>query len=228
MKIIDCQQNSLQWLVARAGLVTASEIDALVSPTFEVRKGLGVNTYLAQKVAEKWLSGPIPGHMDLTMELGHILENEAIPAYEFDYNQKIQKVGLITDDASRYGCSPDGLIGEDGGIEIKCPEPKAHVKYLLENKLPVDYMTQVHFSLYVTGRKWWRFMSYRRGFPTLLLTIERDEKIAEVFKTALNAFLPKLENEFERLVEMNSGERPKPNAFRESIINQQPEYFPPN
>lgn len=225
MKILNCQQNSLEWLTARAGLVTASEIDALVSPTFEIRKGLGVQTYLAQKVAEKWLQGPIPGHMDLTMEIGHILENEAIPAYEFEHSLKIERVGLITDDFNRYGCSPDGLIGEHGGIEIKCPEPKAHVKYLLENKLPNDYATQVHFSLFVTGRKWWKFMSYRRGFPTFLLTIERDEKLMQVFQAALNAFLPKLDNELCRLVELNGGEQPKPNTYREAILNETEERF---
>lgn len=221
MKIIDCEQNSLEWLTARAGLVTASEIDALVSPTFEIRKGAGVQTYLAQKVAEKWLSGPIPGHMDLTMEIGHILENEAIPAYEFDYNQKIQRVGLVTDDFDRYGCSPDGLIDKDGGIEIKCPEPKSHVKYLLENKLPNDYMTQVHFSLFVTGRRWWKFMSYRRGFPTFIITVERDEEKMQVFQTALNAFLPKLDSELNRLIALNGGERPAKNTFREALMREE-------
>lgn len=214
------QQHSLEWLSARAGIVTASEVDALVSPTFEIRKGLGVSSYLAQKVAEKWIGGALPGLMDLSMELGNILEEEAIPFYEFEFDQKVSRVALITDDGNRYGCSPDGLIGEEGGIEIKCPEAKNHTRYLLLGKLPQDYATQVHFSMYVTGRKWWKFMSYRRGFPPFLITVERDDKIQSVFKEALDEFLAKLDAAMIRMVEMNGGQQPRKNTFRESILSK--------
>lgn len=205
MKIhTEFQQNSLFWLNARAGVVTASEFDNLLTPKFKVREGQMVNTYLARKLAEKWI-GPLPGFSTIDMEFGKILEEEAKPFYTLTFSEEIQDVALITSDDGKIGCSPDGLIGEDGGIEIKCPEPTNHVKYLLAGCLPDDYAAQVHGSMFVTGRDWWKFMSYRRGFPPFVIVIKRDEEIQEAIAEALGEFLPKLDAAYGRLCEMNGG-----------------------
>lgn len=222
MKILNVQQQSVEWLTARAGVVTASEIDALISPLWEIRKGKGVTTYLAQKLAERWVGGPIATAMTLQMEDGKILEEEAIPAYSFDFNQDVQRVGFITDDSGQIGCSPDGLLGVDSGIEIKCPMIHTHVKYLLADELPAEYAAQVQFSLYVTGRKFWRFMSYSRRMPSLVKTIEPDPKAQAAFAEAVPAFLDKLQSAWLRLCDLNGGE-PQRNTFREEIINPKPQ-----
>jgi predicted phage-related endonuclease len=207
MKIrTDIEQNSLEWLCARAGLVTASEADALISPTFKIRESKGVESYLDQKLAEKWVGGPIEEFSTLDMDFGKILEEEALPFYEFEFGEKVNRVALITDDAGRIGCSPDGLIGDDGGIEIKCPKAKTHIGYLRAGEVPADYILQVHFSMFVTGRKWWKFMSYRRRMPPLVKVVERDEKIQGVIGEAVAAFLAKMDTEWARLVKMNGGE----------------------
>jgi hypothetical protein len=205
MKIIPVQQNSLEWLVARSGLPTASEFDNLLTPKFEPRKGQMVESYLAQKLAERWLGGALPGFMSLDMDFGKILEDEAKPYYTLMFDEEIQSVGLVTTDDGKIGCSPDGLIGDAGGIELKCPEAKTHVKYLMAGKLPDDYALQVHGSIFVTGRAWWKFMSYRRRFPAYVTTIERDEKIITIISETIYAFCEKLDAGFKRLCEMNGG-----------------------
>jgi hypothetical protein len=208
----DIQQGSLEWLAARAGIPTASEFDQLLTPEFEIRKGQMPATYLARKVAEKWLGGPLPGFSSLDMEFGKILEEEAIPWYELEFGETIQRVGLVTTDDGRVGCSPDGLIGEDGGIEVKCPEPTAHVKYLLDGDVPKDYRAQVHGAMFVTGRAWWKFVSYRRHFPPVVLTVFRDDDIQAKIAEAVEAFLPRLDRAMERLGAMNGEPRARKEA----------------
>lgn len=212
MKIHPAQQNSLSWLMARAGIPTASEWDALISPEWKIRTGEMPKTYLARKVAEAWSGGPLPGFNVIDMDFGKILEEEAIPWFEFSTGIQIQRVGLCTTDDGKLGCSPDGLIGEDSGIEIKCPEAQTHVKYVLNGILPKDYAVQVHGAMLVTGRPTWRFLSYRRLFPPLVLTIQRDEEIQKTLREALGAFLAEFERAMKRLEELNGGPpwRPAP------------------
>ena len=202
------QQNSLEWLVARAGIPTASEFDNLVTPDFKLRTGEMPKTYLAAKIGEAWLGGPLPGSMTLDMEFGKILEEEALPGYEFQTGERIARVGLITTDDGRIGCSPDGLIGDDGGIEVKCPAIKTAVKYLLNGELPKDYAAQVHGGMLVTGRKWWRFVCYCRNFPSLILTVQRDEEIQSKLSEALQKFLADFDVAWKRMVEINGGPPP--------------------
>lgn len=205
MKVIPCEQNSLDWLVARAGIPTASEWDALLTPKFEIRKGQMPDTYLSRKVAEAWLGGPLPGYSTLDMEAGKIREEEAVPWYEFEFNEPVQRVGFVTTDDGKIGCSPDGLIGEDCGIEIKCPEAHTHVGYLLAGEVPPQYLTQVHGSMFVTGRPTWKFLSYRRRFPKLFKVVERNDKIQKVIAEVLTLFLERFEKAKARLAEINGG-----------------------
>lgn len=198
-------QNSLQWLTARAGIPTASEFNQLLTPKFEIRTGEMPKTYLARKLAEYWLGGPLPGFGTLDMEFGQILEQEAKPWFALEYDLQIESVGFVTTDDGRVGCSPDGLITDSNGIEIKCPEPQTHCKYLLAGTLPPDYAAQVHGAMYVTGGSHWYFVSYRRRFPALVLLVERDEKIQEAIDSALGEFLARFETAKERLIELNGG-----------------------
>lgn len=199
------QQNSLEWLIARLGIPTASEFDNLVTPKWEIRKGEMPATYLSKKLAEAWSRSPLPGFSTIDMELGHVKEEEAVPWYEFEFSETIERVGFITTDDGRVGCSPDGLIGADGGIEIKCPAPHTHVKYLLGGELPKDYAAQVQGCMFVTDRQWWRFLSYCRGFPPLILFIERDDAAQKSIAEALGLFLDKLHAGMARLQKINAG-----------------------
>lgn len=208
MKIIDCQQGTAEWLLARVGIPTASEFDNLVSPgKWEPRTGETPKTYLARKLAEDWLGTPLLSSAGWAADQGSTLEKEAIPWYEFEFNVTVQRVGFVTTDDGRIGCSPDGLIGEDNGLEVKCPEPPTHIKYLLAGEVPKDYLAQVHGGMFVTGRPRWTFLSYCRRFPALVLTVERDERIQTAIQEALEAFLERFDQARERLAGM--GERPR-------------------
>ena len=188
MKILDVKQGSSEWLYARLGIPTASELDALITPLWKLRTGEGPETYLYQKLTERVLGFPQTDASSWAMEQGTILEGEAIPLYEGVFDVTVQRVGFITTDDGRFGCSPDGLIGDDNGIEVKCPQPKTHLKYLLEGGVPKDYLAQVHGAMYATGRPRWTFLSYSRQFPPLIVHVERDEAIQTAIAAALDKF----------------------------------------
>lgn len=187
-------QGSEAWLKLRLGHPTASEFDNLVTPLWKIKTGDGPHTYLCDKLAECLTGRVLEKGGSWAMEQGSILESEAIPFYEFTYEQEVKRMGYCTTDDMRIGCSPDGLIGEDGGIECKCPLPQTHIRYLLEGGVPKDYLAQVHGAMFVTGRPWWVFLSYCRGLPPLVVRVERDEKIQATLREALDGFLARFDS----------------------------------
>jgi YqaJ-like viral recombinase domain len=191
MKIHDCEQGTLEWTKLHFGIPTASGLDNLLTPEFELRKGETPKTYLYKKLAEKLQGRPL---IDLSassfmLEQGMIIEEEARPWYALEYEKSVRKVGFITTDDGRFGCSPDGLIeGEECGLEIKSPAAHTHVKYLVNGVLPKEYVAQVFGSMFVTGFKRWIFVSYRRGFPALVLECHRVQKEMDAIARAIDAF----------------------------------------
>ncbi len=202
MKIHDCEQNTLEWTRLHFGIVTASGLDNLLTPTFELRKGEMPATYVYKKVAEKLQGRPL---IDLSassfmLEQGMIIEEEARPWYALEYDKKVRQVGFITTDDGRFGCSPDGLIeGEDCGLEIKSPAAHTHVKYLVNGYLPKEYAAQVYGSMFVTGFARWIFVSYRRGFPALVLELTMNEMFRSRIAAAINQFHADFDCAMERI-----------------------------
>ncbi len=205
---------TIEWIRLHFGIPSAAALDQLLTPNFELRKGEMPNTYVCKKVAEVIQNRPV---IDLNtssfmMDQGMILESEARPWFELEYDKKIKQVGFITTDDGRCGCSPDGLIeseiskgyalgdfGYDCGIEIKCPSAPIHVKYLVNGALPKEYICQVMGSMFVTGFNKWIFVSYRRGFPALVLEIHRDEKAMSMIRAAINQFHADFDRAMERI-----------------------------
>ena len=199
MKIHDVEQQSREWMQLHIGIPTASGLDNLLTPEFELRKGETPKTYVYRKLAEAWRGKPAIdlGGSSFAMEQGLILESEAIPFWELTTGRKITRVGFITTDDGRFGCSPDGLLVTDVhirsnpdecGIEIKCPAPHTHVKYLSEGVIPKEYRAQVYGSMFATGFKKWVFMSYCRGFPPLILEAHYDPQAHVAIANAITAF----------------------------------------
>lgn len=199
-KIHEIDQGTGDWLRLRMNRVTASEASNLLTPEFKVRTGEMPHTYLCEKVAEAWRGEPLPGFTSWAVENGQLLEDEARAWYALEHDDHpIRNVGFVETDDGRAGCSPDALLGDEGGLELKAPEPTNHVRYLLDGELPKAYAVQVHFCLWVTQRPWWRFVSYRRGFPAFVLHVERDEQICEKIETAVAAFSAEFDAAMERL-----------------------------
>jgi hypothetical protein len=175
MKIHDCRQGSPEWWSFRAGVPTASNFEKIVTPKKMTLSAQGAG-YIRELIEERivgaeWIDRPTTR----PMQHGIDLEPEARAFYEVMTDADVDRVGFITTDDGRFGCSPDALVGEDGGLELKCPQVRTHIGYLLEGGLPAEYRLQVHGSLWVTGRSWWDFVSYSMGLPPLVVRVERDQ-----------------------------------------------------
>lgn len=206
MKEIKIETGSIEWAQLHVGLISAGEFDNLVTPEMKKREGEIPKTLLCKKVAEVFRGQPMcnlspSAASSWQMDQGILLEEEVLPWYELEFETKVRNgIFCVTDDGLA-GCTPDALVGEDGGLEVKSPEPHTHCRYLIEGGVPKAYAAQVQFSLFVTGRKWWDFVSYRRRFPSLVVRVERDEeimgKISEVvkgFHACLNEALAKIKD----------------------------------
>ena len=220
MKIhIAFEQGSLDWFNARAGKVTASEMDSLVTPLGKVKTGDGPRTYLMKKVAESWTGSALPQANAWDLDQGQFLEEYARPAFTLETGLDVKQVGFIESDDGFCGCSPDGLFSDDDryevntGIEIKCPHLETHIRYLLDGVLPDDYVLQVQGSLYVTGFKKWVFYSFRRKMPSFKLEVLPDPKIQDAIKTALKSFKEQYDAALKRLTEINGGPPVRPKSI---------------
>lgn len=187
MIVIPCIQGTEEWAEARRGKPTASCADQIITPA-KGNISTAADDYACQLLAETIL----PAHywfgedfQNSAMANGTNTEREARDYFELQRGVDVQQVGFVTTDDGRFGASPDGLIGESEGLELKCPKHKTHIRYLIDGVLPVKYKPQVHWSMVVTGRKQWSFMSYAVGLPPLIVLVETDEytvKVAEAME----------------------------------------------
>ena len=158
MKVINIEQGTDEWLKERIGVVTASRFKDIVTPAKGDLSKSSI-TYMYELIAEK-LGAETDFYTNEHMERGTELEPQARAVYELIHDTKVEEVGMLKTDCGSIGISPDGLIGENGGIEIKCPKASTHVKYMLDGVLPLTYKPQVMGSLWISGREWWDFMSF--------------------------------------------------------------------
>lgn len=184
MKIFsDIEQGTAEWHAIRAGVPTASNFGKIVKANGS--KSDQAKTYIHQLVGERLLGRTEEGFKSEWMERGNEVEGEARALYEFISGNDVDQVGFIKMDNPLCGCSPDGLIGADGGLEIKCPKLSTHINYALGGKLPSDYHRQVMGSLFVSGRKWWDFMSYYPGLDPFVIRVYPDQAFFGMLRQAL-------------------------------------------
>ena len=201
MIIHDVRQGEEVWHRLRLGIPTASKFDQILTPK-TLKPAASAEKYMYQLLAEWIIGQPCDLQSNRFMERGTELEPEARKLYAFQQGVKVQEVGFITTDDGLIGCSPDGLIGDDGGLEIKCPMAPTHVKYLLNPKqLYEDYKLQVQGALYVTERDWWDIKSYVPGMPSVIHEVKRDPAIIEPLSENLHIFTQQLEIYKQRLIE---------------------------
>lgn len=212
----DIQQKSWDWFRLRAGKVTGSELKNLITDKLQIRKWTTdmPNSYLHRKVAEKWRGEALQSFGgNQQTDQGVIYEEQARNFFASLLDSDIETVGGIESDDQRLWCSPDGLIGESVGLEIKCPNADTQVGWLLAGGVPEEHVLQVQFSLWVSEFKLWRFMAYCKDFPHLDVAVEPDGALIVIFEDAVQAFNEKMDAAFTRLVELNGGPPPKRKVF---------------
>ncbi|HEX7117452.1 MAG TPA: YqaJ viral recombinase family protein [Longimicrobiales bacterium] len=202
MRIIDCVQGTEEWLRARLGIPTCSQADRILTP--KTLKPSGQREQYRNQLLAEWILGyPIDwGASSAWMERGTDLEAEARAAYELETGTDVQQVGFIRHDDIAFGGSPDGLIGDDGGVEIKCPAIHTHIGYMLApDTLADEYRGQVQTLLALTGRQWWDLWAYNPELPPVRVRVERDAEYIKAFGKALLEFVRSLEEAQEKLRE---------------------------
>ena len=177
---IDVEQGTDEWLEARLGVPTASMFGKFITPTG--RKSSQAEGYINQLIAERVTGEPTQFFKSEAMQRGNDLEPCARDMYELMTGNEVIEMGLLLHDTLSAGCSPDGLIGGDGGLEIKCPNPDTHVANLRRNDIDPKYIPQVQGCMWVTERIWWDFVSYHPQMEVLIVRVERDDKFIKALE----------------------------------------------
>lgn len=186
----ELEQRSDEWYAQRRGMVTASAVGALVTPTVRVADNDTSRRLVAALVAERITGYSEPSFANDDMWRGILHEPFARAAYSQHAGVDVEQVGFCvrTEPTWTLGSSPDGLIGDNGGLEIKCPRAKTHIQTIVANAVPANNMAQVQACLLVTGRAWWDFVSFCGGLPLFTKRVEPDEKWQATIIAACEAF----------------------------------------
>ena len=200
------EQQSQEWFEARLGKVTASRVSDVLS-TIKSGESASRRNYKMQLVTERLTNKKTESYMNQAMQDGIEREPMAREIYEKLKEVKVDEVGFVQHPAIEMaGASPDGLVGDDGIIEIKCPLETTHTTNLLEKKLPSKYKPQVQFQLAATGRKWCDFISYNPNFEPrlqlIVIRVERDDEYIEKIEFEILKFLAEIELMINKLKEI--------------------------
>jgi hypothetical protein len=183
-------QGTPEWLAARCGLVTASVVAKLLTPTLKVADNDTSRGIVATLVTERLMglsSDEVPVSSD--MWRGIHSEPYARAAYA-EHHAPVAEVGFMSRDDWGFaiGYSPDGLVGEDGLVEIKCPRAKNHLVTVIRDEVPAAHMAQLQTGLLVSGRSWIDFVSFFGGMPLYRKRVEPDPAWHEAILAAVTAF----------------------------------------
>jgi len=194
-------QGTPEWLAERAGKVTASMVSAVLAKP----ETAGYRDYQAQLIAEV-LTGKPQGsdYINAAMQFGTEMEPLARSAYEAETGFSVDEVGFCQHPAiERAGASPDGLVGNSGLVEIKCPKVATHLAYLIAGIVPVGYKNQMMWQMACSGRDWCDFASFRPDLPEhlqlFIVRFKRDPERIKELETAVVAFLDSVDKMINQL-----------------------------
>lgn len=202
-------QGTPEWFAARVGKVTASRVADVVAKT-KTGPAAARGNYMAELIAERLTGVQADRYTNSAMQWGHLKEPEARAHYEFMRDVDVAAVGFVPHPTiAMTGASPDGLVGDEGLLEIKCPITANHLETLTGRAVPGKYLTQMHWQMACTGRKWCDFVSYDPRLPEDLryfsTRVMRDDvKIAEL-EAEVDAFLRELDRRVADLRDFASG-----------------------
>ncbi len=196
------QQRTPEWFAKRLGLVTASRIADVMA---KVKTGTAASRsgYMTQLVTERLTGAPTEGFQSAAMEWGIEQEPHARAAYEAREGVLVDEVDFVRHPILEAGASPDGLVGEDGLIEIKCPATSTMLEYIEDRSVPRKYILQIQWQLACTGRNWCDFVAYDPRLPEplrlLVIRVPRDEGVIAEIAGEVGRFLTELRDRVEHL-----------------------------
>lgn len=201
--MLEIIQGSPEWHQQRLGKVTASRVADVIAKT-KTGYSTSRENYMAQLICERLTGTPTEGFTNAAMQWGTETEPKARQAYEAETFTTVVEVAMIAHPSiPNTGASPDGLIGDDGLIEIKCPNTATHIDTLLSQKVPSKYNTQMQWQMACTGRQWCDFVSFDPRLPEhlqlFIKRVNRDDSFIKEAEGEIVSFLGELEQKIEAL-----------------------------
>jgi putative phage-type endonuclease len=199
------EQQTNEWFTARLGKVTASRVADVIAKT-KTGYSTSRDNYMAQLICERLTGQKGESFTNAAMEHGTLTEPLARSAYENSRNLLVKEVGFINHPRIEMsGASPDGLVADDGLVEIKCPNTATHIDTLLSGKVPTKYITQMQWQMLCCQRKWCDFVSFDNRLPEHLQLfvqeVEFDPEYAAMLEKEVVLFLTELDNKVAKLKE---------------------------
>lgn len=198
-------QGSPEWLADRCGVVSASRFAAVMA-TIKTGEAADRRNYRTDLVVERLTGKPLDSFTTAAMKQGIEREPIARQAYEVQTGNLVEQVGFCRHDSILAGASPDGLIDSNGGLEIKCPERSAHLRYLQQDMEPPEYTWQIQGGMWITGRDWWDFVSFNPDFPEdlqlIVRRIKRNEEAIKKLAGEVERFLSEVDAEVTRVLNL--------------------------
>lgn len=186
----EVEQRSEEWFARRRGIVTASTVFQLVTPKTKKPASNDISRALTNQLAAERITGVTdPTFQTDDMLRGVLDEPLAIQKYA-EHHNPVTRTGFMVrrEDDWTLGYSPDGLVGDDGLVEVKCPRAKNHLATIIANEVPSQHAPQLQAGLLVTGRKWIDFISYCGGMPLFVKRVEPDPEWQDAITAACQSF----------------------------------------
>lgn len=185
-------QRSPEWYAARCGRVTASRISDVMAQT-KSGYGAGRRNYMAELLVERITGAPTEnGFVSKEMQRGIDLEPEAVDVYEVYTGLDVKLIGFVEHSYLFAGASPDGLVGEDGLLEVKCPNTATHIDSMLGGPIDRKYYLQMQFQIDCAERQWCDFVSYDNRMPEAgrlyVVRVDRDEDTIRTIREEVELF----------------------------------------
>jgi len=200
---MEIEQRTEEWFAARLGKVTASRVADLVGKT---KTGYSAtrDNYMAQLVVERLTQTKADSYTNAAMQWGTDQEPFARAAYEAAQGVMVEEVGFVPHPSIEWaGASPDGLVGDDGLVEIKCPNTATMIETLLSQKVPGKYFIQMQFQLACTGRKWCDYVAFDPRMPAkaqmFVRRVDRDDEYIAHLEEEIAKFLVEVESQVQKL-----------------------------
>jgi putative phage-type endonuclease len=200
------EQGSPEWFAQRLGKVTASRVADVIAKT-KTGYSTSRDNYMAQLVCERMTNTVAESFTNSAMQHGVDTEPLARAAYEAHADVLVDEVAMITHPTiEAAGASPDGYVGDEGLLEVKCPNSATHIDTLLTQVVPGKYITQMQWQMACTGRKWCDFVSFDPRLPTELQLfvkrVPRDDAYIQMLEKEVIQFLTELDGKIKKLNEL--------------------------